>query len=520
MVAVKKEGGPLRKRSLVWFRKGLRVHDNPALLEASQSAAEVYPVFVLDPSIDPTEDGVKIGANRAQFLLESLEDLDQSLKKLGSHLICIRGRPEDVLPPLMRELDINHLGFEFDTEPYWKAQGEKMAKEAENLGARVHCPATHTLYDPEHLMAKCMMDAPKSYGQFLKLVAKCGSPPAVASAPESLPQISKDVLGRKHSGVPTLRDLGYEPLPASERTPFPGGETEALRRLEDQFRDTRRIALFEKPKTSPTDFETPSTTVLSPYLKFGCLSSRVFYFKLKEAYRKNGKHADPPVSLLGQLYWREFFYLCGYAFPNFGKMEGNPICRQIPWDHSEGGKEKLRAWESAQTGYPFIDAAMTQLRQQGWLHHLARHAVACFLTRGDLWVSWEEGRKVFDKLLIDADWSLNNANWMWLSCSSFFYQYFRCYSPVAFGRKYDPSGKYIRNFVPALRKMPKQYIYEPWKAPLSVQEAAGCIVGVDYPMPVCDHAVASKENMSKMAAAYKKAKSESPPPKKKAKKAK
>ena len=260
--------------------------------------------------------------------------------------------------------------------------------------------------------------------------------------------------------------------------------------------------MVEKPKTSPTDFVVPSTTVLSPYLKHGCVSSRVFYYKLKDAYKRNGRHADPPVSLLGQLYWREFFYLCGYAFPNFGRMEGNPICRQIPWDRSEEGKERLRKWANAQTGYPWIDAAMTQLRQQGWLHHLARHAVACFLTRGDLWVSWEEGRKVFDELLIDADWSLNNANWMWLSCSSFFYQYFRCYSPVAFGRKYDPQGKYIRKFLPVLKHFPKEFIYEPWKAPIAVQKKAGCIVGVDYPKPIVDHAEAVKANKSKMAAAY------------------
>ena len=84
----------------------------------------MYPVFVLDPSIDPTENGVRVGANRAQFLLESLEDLDQSLQGLGSHLLCLQGRPEDVLPPLMKELDITRLSFEFDTEPYWKDQGE------------------------------------------------------------------------------------------------------------------------------------------------------------------------------------------------------------------------------------------------------------------------------------------------------------------------------------------------------------------------------------------------------------
>lgn len=85
------------------------------------------------------------------------------------------------------------------------------------------------------------------------------------------------------------------------------------------------------------------------------------------------------------------------------------------------------------------------------MHHLARHAVACFLTRGDLYCPWTAGRDVFDRLLIDDDWSLNNANWMWLSASAFFYQYHRVYSPITFGRKYDPHGNFVRKFVPELK---------------------------------------------------------------------
>lgn len=94
---------------------------------------------------------------------------------------------------------------------------------------------------------------------------------------------------------------------------------------------------------------------------------------------------------------------------------------------------------------------MTQLRYEGWIHHLARHAVACFLTRGDLWISWEEGMKVFEELLLDADWSVNAGTWMWLSCSSFFQQFFHCYCPVKLGQKADPNGDYIRRYLPILK---------------------------------------------------------------------
>jgi hypothetical protein len=181
------------------------------------------------------------------------------------------------------------------------------------------------------------------------------------------------------------------------------------------------------------------------------------------------------------------------------QMEGNPHVRQIPWDDNPGF---VLAWEAAQTGYPWIDAIMTQLKQQGWMHHLARHSVACFLTRGDLWCNWEAGRDVFDKYLLDADHYINNGNWQWLSASDFFFQYFRVYSPVTFAKQYDKSGKFVRHFLPVLKGMPEKYIYEPWKAPKEVQQRAKCIIGKDYPKPIVDHATVSQANQAKMKKAY------------------
>lgn len=113
-----------------------------------------------------------------------------------------------------------------------------------------------------------------------------------------------------------------------EACPFRGGESEALARLDRHMRRQAWVAAFEKPKTEPNSLE-PSTTVLSPYLKFGCLSPRRFWHALEEVYQREGRRSQPPVSLHGQLLWREFFTSCGYATPNFDRMEGNPICRQI-----------------------------------------------------------------------------------------------------------------------------------------------------------------------------------------------
>jgi len=100
------------------------------------------------------------------------------------------------------------------------------------------------------------------------------------------------------------------------------------------------------------------------------------------------------------------------------------------------------------------------------MHHLGRHLVACFLTRGDLWQHWELGRDVFDKYLLDSDYALNNANWLWLSSSAFFHQYWKVYSPISFFQSKDKHGAYIRKWVPILKSYPDEYIYEPWTAPV------------------------------------------------------
>eukprot|EP01033_Poteriospumella_lacustris_P007653 gene7654-5502_t len=308
----------------------------------------------------------------------------------------------------------------------------------------------------------------------MKLFESCGPVRADIAPPSSLPPTSEEELLNNEFNIPTLREMGYEEEPTS---PFMGGETEALRRLHQYVTaQPAWVNSFAKPDTAPNSLE-PSTTVLSPYLKFGCLSAAKFYHEV--ARINAGKvHTAPPVSLHGQLLWREFFYFQGFVTKNFDKMVGNPTCRKIPWEHDP---VMLQAWQEGRTGFPFIDAIMTQLRVEGWIHHLARHAAACFLTRGDLFHHWEEGVRIFDLYLLDDDWALNNANWQWLSCSNFFYQYFRCYSPIAFGKKTDKEGLYIKKWLPQLANFPDKYIFEPWKAPLAVQQRANCIIGTVEP---------------------------------------
>ncbi|KAM9854250.1 cryptochrome-1b [Aulostomus maculatus] len=481
-----------------WFRKGLRLHDNPALRDSIRAADTLRCIYILDPWFAGSSN---VGINRWRFLLHCLEDLDASLHKLNSRLYVIRGQPTDVFPRLFKEWQITHLSYEYDSEPFGKERDAAIQKLASEAGVEVMLQISHTLYDLNKIIEVNGGQPPLTYKCFQALISCLGpvDRPVETVTSEVLKTCATPITDDHDDkfGVPSLEELGFETEGLTTAV-WPGGETEALLRLERHLERKAWVANFERPRMNAISL-LASPTGLSPYLRFGCLSCRLFYFKLTDLYRKVKKNSMPPLSLYGQLLWREFFYTTATNNPCFDKMEGNPVCVQIPWDRNP---EALAKWAEGQTGFPWIDAIMTQLRQEGWIHHLARHAVACFLTRGDLWISWEEGMRVFEELLLDADWSVNAGSWMWLSCSSFFQQFFHCYCPVGFGRRTDPNGDFIRRYLPILRGFPAKYIYDPWNAPEEIQKAAKCIIGVHYPMAMVKHAETSRINIERMKQIY------------------
>jgi len=469
--------------SIHLFRKGLRLHDNPALLESIKNAKHFLPLYILDPI---HHDKNKVSANRLGFLLKTLEALDSELQSKGSKLYVAQGKPLTVMKKVIKTYEPKLLSFECDTEPYNLKVDQELVHLAKSADVDVVSKWSHTLHEPDYLLKLNGGKTPMQMTAFTNLMAKAKAPEKPKKTPSKfpgLPGIKKDSgLSKK---VPKLDDLGYDPKKYT--TWFIAGEKEGLKRMKKFLADKKRTAEFEKPKTLPTALE-PDTTALSPYISNGSLSARTFWHSLQEAISGAKNKSKPPVSLEGQLMWREMAYLIGYTTPNFDKMNNNPVCIQVPWKTKENSKESLKKWENSETGFPAIDAAMNQLKNEGWMHHLARHLVACFLTRGDLWVSWEEGREKFEKYLVDYDWSINNFSWHWMSASAFFHQYFRVYSPVAFFKKTDKEGKYIKKHCPQLKKLPAKYIYEPWTAPKTAQIACGVVIGKDYPKPIVDHA--------------------------------
>ena len=323
-----------------WFRKGLRLHDNPSLLDACAQAQHVYPVFVIDPYFAKPE---IVGINRYNFLLQSLVDLDKSLKEIGSRLYVARGKPEEQIPLLMTQFGSNLLTFEKDTEPYAQKRDAAISKTLIERGCTVRSTCSHTLYEMDHYLAASKGTPPTTYQQFIKLFTSLGPPrlPVETVTATHLTSLSADALNMGGFDVPTLVEMGYTTGHISNK--FPGGETEALRRLQATVIERSEwVTTFQKPETSPNSID-PSTTVLSPYLKFGCLSPALFYHELEIIAKKSKKPiTQPPVSLHGQLLWREFFYLSSTTIPNFDKMVGNPRCRQIPWNHDDALYDALK----------------------------------------------------------------------------------------------------------------------------------------------------------------------------------
>lgn len=418
-----------------------------------------------------------------------------------------RGNPNEIFEILFKSGEIKNLFFEKDTEPYAKVRDESVNELCIKNKINIQTFLGHTLYDFNEIIKANKGVTPVSYGKLLSIIKNFPKIKDCARDPKKSEIIQfkvtekflKSINYKEKISIPQLDELtdkSGKKLNILPTTSIHGGETLALQRMYEYLKDKKQVANFEKPKTNPSKFNPAETTILSPYLKFGCLSIKKFYHELNEVLLTVPKHSQPPCSLMGQIYWREFFYCGSVGIPNFHKMENNPICRQINWrlknleDKDDEAKFFLDSWTNGETGYPWIDAIMKQLKQEGWIHHLARHSVACFLTRGDLYINWERGMEVFEEMLLDADYALNAGNWMWLSgTSSYFALYFRLYSPVAFPKKYDPNGDFVRKYLPVLKNMPKEYIYEPWNAPKSLQEKLGCIVGRDYPDRIVIHEV-------------------------------
>lgn len=397
---------------LHWFRRALREHDNIALRAACSACREqgaaLLHVFVLD-------ERARRGVLRTQFLRESLLDLDKRLRERGSRLYVAIGDAEKVIPEIAHKFRASTLMYERETAGWARKRDSDVCKVLKKRNIEIHSYSGHTLYEPERLIKAHGGTPPTSMTALQASMDTVGPPNEPCEAEEGYPPPPEGVLeggdDEKHGLVPSLQDLGMSLDGFHYR--YRGGESAALERMAEflQRNGGQDVAKFVKPNTSPAEYKEghQDTTVLSPHLALGTLSPRVFYYEVCSVQARFKTVSEPPTSLLGQLMFRELFHILNENIPNFEKMEGNRFCRQVDWDTDDKATQRWQRWEAAQTGYPWIDALMMQLRTEGFVHHLGRHSLACFLTRGDLWVSWERGQETFERYLIDWDEALSKS---------------------------------------------------------------------------------------------------------------
>jgi deoxyribodipyrimidine photo-lyase len=460
---------------LLWLRRDLRLHDHPALRAALERHEQVVPVFCFD---DRLLHGRHASGPRTQFLLECLANLDASLRNRGSGLVIRRGRPERELLKLAGQLGASAIHLTADASPFARRRDRQMAAACREAGIDlVSHPGLTTLADIGGLLTD--RDRPYTIFSPFHRAWLGAERREVRGAPRKLPRLPAAV---RRERLPKLPDLGLE---QEIREPAPGGEGPGRERLR------RFLAGQVRRYGSEGDALAGATTSrLSPYLHFGCLSPLEVERRLPR-----GDGAD---AFRRQLCWRDFFHHVLLHFPRNARSEFQQRYRgSIKWSRAE---RAFDSWTRGATGYPLVDAGMRQLRREGWMHNRVRLVVASFLTK-DLGIDWRWGERWFMRLLLDGDEANNNGNWQWIASVGVDPQpaYRRIYNPALHMERFDPDGRYVRRYVPELGPVPDEHLREPWKMPAEVQGRAGCVIGRDYPAPIVDHIVARRQALERYA---------------------
>ncbi len=442
------------KLSLFIFRRDLRLTDNTALLEACKRSKSVIPAFFLDHRlVDPS--GNKFRPNLLQFMFESLEELDEALSARGSRLYLFYGDDlSKVLETLLENSGIESVFVNEDYTPFSLNRDASFRDICDNYGVDFNSRFDLLLTRPGNVL-NSNNEPYKVFSWFFRTAGVQGVREPENNnyrnfykakiASEKRLYISEKILTRRN---PSLAQRG--------------GRENALEKLNDfsQHRD------YDQNRNYPA---VEGTTKLSAHLKFGTISVRELYWKIKN-------NLDEGNRLINGLYWRDFFaHLC-YFYPHVFTSAFNSKYNSLEW---ENDTRKFEKWCSGNTGFPIVDAGMRELNKTGWMHNRVRMIVASFLTK-DLHIDWKWGERYFASKLVDYDPCSNNGGWQWAASTGADAQpYFRVFNPWLQQKRYDPDAIYIKNFVSELTSLDAEDIHR-------LYEYEGSLP-VGYPRPLVDH---------------------------------
>ncbi len=457
--------------AILWFRQDLRLADNPALTQAIGTGRPVIPVYILDQGT-----GAPMGGASLWWLDKSLRALDAALGALGSRLILRRGDSEAELRRLIRETGARTVFLNRRFEPDAFARDADIAHGLQAEGVACKGWNGTLLARPGSVLNGSGLPY-KVFTPFHRaLLATAVAPPRIP-APDRL---------TTPSGLPSDDINGWGLHPARpdwsggfDWTPGEAGAETALAAFL-----ARGLKSYSASRDIPAE---PATSRLSPHLHFGEISPWRAIGAARAAAADGRVPAAEVEKFVAEIGWREFSAHLLHAFPQITGTAFRPEYDAMPWRDDPAG---LQAWQRGRTGYPVVDAGMRELWTTGFMHNRVRMIVASFLVK-HLLIDWREGEAWFRDTLVDADLASNVQNWQWVAGSGAdAAPYFRIFNPVTQGQKFDADGRYVRRWVPELRRLPDRWLHAPWTAPFGVLDLAGVRLGHNYPRPLVDHALA------------------------------
>jgi len=476
----------INRHIIIWFRNDLRLHDHEALNKAIESGLQIIPLYCFDPrQFGQTSFGFpKTGAFRTQFLLESVANLRQNLRSIGSDLVIRQGLPEQVIAQIAQELDVSAVYYHQEVaSEELKVEAALQAKLVQ-LGVKCHFCWGATLYHPDDLPFE-VANLPELFTNFRKQVEQSSIVNPTFPPPQQLPPLPNIDVGE----LPQLEDLGLTAPEFDRRAvlEFKGGETAAIDRLKHYFWQIDRLKSYKETRNGMLGADNSSK--FSPWLALGCLSPRYIYEQVKQ-YEHERIANDSTYWMIFELLWRDYFRL-------IMAKHGDRMFRQsglrglsIDWKNDW---ERFALWQAGETGFPLIDANMRELAATGFMSNRGRQNVASFLTK-NLGINWKMGAEWFESLLIDYDVASNWGNWNYSAGVGNDARGFRYFNILKQAHDYDPEGEYVKHWLPELASLPASKVHEPAKLIAVEQSRYGVKLGVDYPNPIVDLVKSVKAN--------------------------
>lgn len=465
--------------AIVWFRNDLRLHDNEGLNEALLKAKKIIPVYVFDKKVfeGKTSFGFeKTGKFRTKFIIESVSDLRENLRKKGGDLVIRIGDPVEEIFSLAKELKTSWVYCNRErTAEEIKVQDD-LEKKLWSVGQELRFCRGKMLYYTADLPFP-ISQVPDVFTTFRKEVENIVPIREPLPEPTSVP-FPDEYLNR--GDLPTLKTFFKDDVDTSqhiENQNFIGGETEGIKQLDKYFWETNNVQKYKETRNELLGWD--FSTKFSSWLSVGCISPKlVMQYKMK--YESTVKKNESTYWVYFELLWRDFFRLMGKKYEN--KIFHFDGIRQ----KDPGGSldmDLFQLWATGNTGVPFIDANMRQLNATGFMSNRGRQNVASFLVK-DLKLNWIMGAEYFESMLIDYDPCSNYGNWNYVAGIGSDPREDRYFNILTQAKKYDANGDFVKYWIKELKNVPNSYIHTPDQMSEDDQDRYGVIIGKDYPASI------------------------------------